>query len=342
MVELETHTEVHNDVGVKPIAADASKAKADNEGRLVSGLAAYLAKLGLEDGDLNKVIDLLQGTTRLDTLQESPEQRALEEIRVENPVDGVGQSKFAGAGRRSEVPPQKTIRLLLAEEQQILRNAYQSVFSHESGIEFLGSWADTSAEYLVEMAVGLKPDVIVLGVKAVQSETVEMLELLRKACPQVGLVLLFAYYDIQGIKALRAFSRGSSAGCAYLLKHTIDSVEQLTQVIHSVAEERIIVDPVVMEELIRTGDSQGSFMQELSPKEMEVLSWLAKGYRNDSIAELLSRDVKTIERHINNIYSKLQNDKKEGPDLSMHPRVRAALTYLRATGLLSALQCGQD
>ncbi len=94
--------------------------------------------------------------------------------------------------------------------------------------------------------------------------------------------------------------------------------------------------------MIRTGDSGNGVVQALSPKEMEVLGWLAKGYRNDTIAGLLSRDVKTVERHINNIYSKLQNDKSEGPDATMHPRVRAALMYLKAVGLLSGANSGDD
>ena len=68
------------------------------------------------------------------------------------------------------------------------------------------------------------------------------------------------------------------------------------------------------------------------------LSWMAKGYRNDTIAGILSRDVKTVERHINNIYSKLQNNKLGDDDElqpgSLHPRVRAALSYLKTTGLL--------
>ena len=51
-----------------------------------------------------------------------------------------------------------------------------------------------------------------------------------------------------------------------------------------------------------------------------LLGWLAKGYRYDSVAGLLSRDVKTVERHINNIYSKLQNNKPDNPDDTMHPR----------------------
>ena len=70
---------------------------------------------------------------------------------------------------------------------------------------------------------------------------------------------------------------------------------------------------------------------------------MAKGYRNDTIANVLSRDVKTVERHINNIYSKLFSDKKDDEEEgSRHPRVQAALTYLKATGLLTNDQLADD
>lgn len=164
----------------------------------------------------------------------------------------------------------------------------------------------------------------------------EKLNTLRQACPDVGIVLLFAFYDIQGIKALREFSKETSSGCAYLLKHTVDTVEQLTQVIFSVVEGRIIIDPMVMEGINNSGDANNNFLRELSPKELEVLSWIAKGYRNDTIADVLSRDVKTVERHINNIYGKLHCGREDSPEESRHPQVQAALTYLRATGLLPA------
>ena len=60
---------------------------------------------------------------------------------------------------------------------------------------------------------------------------------------------------------------------------------------------------------------QKGFMNDLTPKAVEVLGWLARGYRNDTIAEILERDVKTVERHINNIYASLQDEEDE----SKHP-----------------------
>ena len=223
------------------------------------------------------------------------------------------------------------VRLYLAEEQQILREAYQSFFLPHPGLEVVGISGDTAVEALVTAASALKPDVILLGIKVLQPAVVERLEAVRESCPEVSIVLLSAYYDVNGIKALRQFSRGTSAGCAYLLKHTIDTVEQLTQVIHAVAEGRIIVDPTVMEGLIATGESKSSFLEDLSPRELEVLSWMAKGYRNSTIAEVLCLEPKTIERHINNIYSKLgtTHDAKQ-------PRVHAITMYLRGTGMLPA------
>ena len=189
--------------------------------------------------------------------------------------------------------PKGTIGLFLAEEQQILREAYQSVFSAQSNIELLGSTADTPTDFLAGMVQALKPEVIILGVKAVQPCTVEKLEALLEVCPHMGLVLLLAMYDGQGIKALREFSRDSSTGCAYLLKHTIDTVEHLTQVVSSVAEGRIIVDPMVMEELIRTGDSGNGVVQELSPKEMDEgvgLAGQGLPQRYDSRATVQARE----------------------------------------------------
>lgn len=325
MTQLDSRVGTMDFVGEKPVRV--GTAKGEDRVEIVAGLAGYLAKLGLADGELDQMITMLQSGRREETPDEIADGISMEgAVVVQEPVSR----------------PKGTIGLFLAEEQQILREAYQSVFSAQSNIELLGSTADTSTDFLAGMVQALKPDVIILGVKAVQPCTVEKLEALREACPQMGLVLLLAMYDGQGIKALREFSRDSSTGCAYLLKHTIDTVEQLTQVVSSVAEGRIIVDPMVMEELIRTGDSGNGVVQELSPKEMEVLGWLAKGYRNDTIAGLLSRDVKTVERHINNIYSKLQNNKPDNPDATMHPRVRAALMYLKAVGLLSGTEDGDE
>ena len=228
------------------------------------------------------------------------------------------------------------LRLYIAEEQQILREAYQAFFVPHPSIEVVGSSGDTSIDALVGAVVTLKPTVLLLGFKVLHAATVEPLKQVRQANPDIAIALLSASYDVKGIKALREFSRGAAAGCAYLLKHTIDTVEQLTQVIQSVAQGRIILDPAVMEGFINSTDAKSSFLKDLSPRELEVLSWMAKGYNNHTIADVLCLEPKTIERHINGIYNKLGT----APD-SKHARVHVATLYLRATGSLLADDSGE-
>ena len=220
MTQLDSRVETMDFVGEKPVRV--GTAKGEDRVEIVAGLAGYLAKLGLVDGELDQMITMLQSGRREETPDEIADGISMEgAVVVQEPVSR----------------PKGTIGLFLAEEQQILREAYQSVFSAQPNIELLGSTADTSTDFLAGMVQALKPDVIILGVKAVQPCTVEKLGALREACPQMGMVLLLSMYDGQGIKALREFSRDSSTGCAYLLKHTIDTVEHLTQVVSSVAGE---------------------------------------------------------------------------------------------------------
>ncbi len=223
------------------------------------------------------------------------------------------------------------LRLYIAEEQQILREAYKAFFSSHPRFDVLGASADTSAEDLIAVDAALHPTVMLLGFKILQEATVEKLNRVRGSNPDVAIAVLSAYYDVRGIKALREFSRGAAVGCAYLLKHTIDTVDQLTQVVLSVAEGRVILDPIVMEGLITSMDRKQSFLKDLSPREMEVLGWMAKGYNNRTIGDVLCIEQKTIERHINGIYNKLGADTD-----SRHARVHAITTYLKAVGLLPA------
>ncbi len=229
------------------------------------------------------------------------------------------------------------MKLYIAEEQQILREAYQSLLHPFPNIEIVGISGNTSGESLIRAASALEPDVMLLGIKVLQPSAVEKLNMVRDGYPGIGIVMLSAYFDMNGIKALRTFSRGATTGCAYLLKHTIDTVEQLIQVVFSVAEGRIIVDPAVMEGLMATADSKATSLKELSPRELEVLSWMAKGYRNTAIAEVLCLEPKTVERHINNIYGKLSDSVA-----AKHPRVHAITLYFRGTGQLPAEAIEED
>ena len=223
----------------------------------------------------------------------------------------------------------KRIKVFVVEEQELLRDAYQAVLPLEQTLEIAGISGDTDTESIMNMLSSLQPDAVVLGTKMLQPSTIAEMEEIREQFPDIGIVLLSTLYDIQGIKQLRGFTKNSSKGCAFLLKHSIDRISQLTQVIHAVTEGQVILDSVVMEGLIGAGDTKTAFLKELTHRELEVLSWMAKGYRNATIAEVLCVDPKTIERHINSIYSKLNMVTE-----NKHPRVNSIMLYLKATGQL--------
>ena len=147
------------------------------------GLISYLAKLGLGDTDLTRVMSLLQTTQRPEEPQAAPAQGPM----PANPESGEPEwdipkdKAFDFEGREGqERPATKTIRLFLAEEQQILKEAYQSFFSQQPGIELLEPSYDTSAEFLIAAATEYKPNVMLLGVKMAEAATVEKLERLRE------------------------------------------------------------------------------------------------------------------------------------------------------------------
>jgi len=222
----------------------------------------------------------------------------------------------------------QTIKLFVAEEQMVLKEAYNSYFSYSPSFEAIGFIDGTSEDQLRAAISQDIPQVLLLGLKFLDFTVGKELEMIREVCPQTGLVLLFACYDPTGVKALREFSSDSQAGYAYLLKHNIDTADQLGKVVKGVAQRRIIVDPEIMEDLVDSATQESQLLLALSPKEMQVLSWLARGYTNKTIADVLSRGTKAVERQVSNIYAKMRLSE------SKDARVGSALVYLKATGML--------
>ncbi len=293
-----------------------------------------------DDMAIQRLLGLGQDAGALQTLIPASAEKSLNGADIDLSEFTFHDLRTSAVSVVEELPQQvktEQIRLYIAEEQQIMREAYRTFYVSSLDVSIVGSSEDTHSETLVTAAATLKPDVIIVGTKVLQPSTVEKLKTVREYDPEIGIVILSAYYDVKGIMALREYSKGAQAGCAYLQKHTLDTVNQLTQVIKSVAEGRIIVDPAVMNRLMTSDQSGDSFLKELSPRELEVLGWMAKGYRNGSIAETLCLEPKTVERHINSIYSKLGSRPEP-----KHARVHAIIRYLKARGLLPAEEFTDD
>jgi DNA-binding NarL/FixJ family response regulator len=226
-------------------------------------------------------------------------------------------------------------KLYVIEEQRIFNNIYKEVFSPLNSICLLGLTNNIHIIPTITEIKTLDPDILFISIKKLDQTLIEELKQVRLSLPNSGLVISFISYNSQNITAIRKMTAGSGCGLALLLKQSVDRAEQLCSVIKAVNEGQVILDSVVTD-LMFAEKEQGP-IKELTPRELRIIDLMAKGYTNSNIAKALYIDIRTVQHHINNIYSKL----KEEPEFnSGHPRVSAARLYLETTGEL--LTCGSE
>ena len=224
----------------------------------------------------------------------------------------------------------KTIRLFIVEEQEIYRELYKSILPSMASVELLKVSPNGEIDEMNQMVSSLRPDVLLLSTKKLDKNIIDELQQIRVAYPQIGIVLLLVFYTAQDIELLRKLALAGKGGMALFLKQSLDLTEQLFGIIVSVNRGQIILDPLLTSFLLME-KTEYPFLNQLTARELEILSLLSKGYTNSSIAGALYIDVKTVEHHINSMYSKLRT----AADFNnRHPRVSAARIYLEATGEL--------
>ena len=118
---------------------------------------------------------------------------------------------------------------------------------------------------------------------------------------------------------------GGADGVGYLLEDHVADVGQFVQAVRQVADGGTVLDPEVVTQLMARR-RRGNLLDELTPREHEVLALMAEGRSNSAIAESLSVSDGAIEKHVSNIFSKLGLP----PADATHRRVLAVLTYLRS------------
>ena len=167
------------------------------------------------------------------------------------------------------------------------------------------------------------PDVVLTDIRMPPTGTdegVRASDELRRSHPATGVVVLSQYDDPEF--ALALLDRGSE-GRAYLLKERMSDPEQLVAAIRAVAEGSSVIDPKVVDALVR-GRNARSPLAVLSPREREVLAEMAAGKDNTAIAGTLFLTVRAVEKNINSIFTKLDL----AAEAEIHKRVKAVLVHL--------------
>ena len=214
------------------------------------------------------------------------------------------------------------VRVCIADEDELLLAGSTQLLSQSPAIEVVRS---TLTRYSLGDATWLlapNADVYVLGMDTLSERVIDALNLAGAAHGRRGVVLLANEIDDGLGETLASFMRAWTAGFACLFKRTIDSSRKLMGVIESVVDGRTTAEAAVMKKLLGRDDS-GTWIDQLSQRELQVLKLMAAGYSNPAIGAEMHLETKTIERHINGIYGKFGDQGASG-----HLRVQAVTAYL--------------
>jgi DNA-binding NarL/FixJ family response regulator len=219
------------------------------------------------------------------------------------------------------------IRVILGEDSYLAREGIERILQGADDIDLVGTYGD-----LDELSAGIdreRPDVVLTDIRMPPTHTDEGIQLatsLRSSHPAIGVVVLSQHANAS--YAAQLLSDGS-AGRAYLLKERVKDTGELARALRSVADGGSVVDPVVVESLLRTQQlRKESHLDRLTPRELEILALIAESKSNAAIAESLVLSKRAVEHHINGIFMKL--DLGEPGEVSR--RVKAALLYLARDG----------
>jgi DNA-binding NarL/FixJ family response regulator len=211
------------------------------------------------------------------------------------------------------------VRLVIGEDSVLFREGLASLLA-DAGHDIVARAGD--APELVAAVRRHRPDLAIIDVRMppdLTDDGARAAKQLRHEIPDLAIVLLS-----QHIETSHSVELVATGGFGYLLKDRILDVEDFLGALRRVAAGGSALDPEVVARLIRTG--VGGPLGRLTPRERDVLSLMAEGHTNVTIARRLCVSDRTVETHVANILIKLDLDQVDGGNR----RVLAVLTFLDA------------
>jgi DNA-binding NarL/FixJ family response regulator len=221
--------------------------------------------------------------------------------------------------------PRAPIRILIAEDHYLIREGLCRLLADSGEVEVLGA-VGTAVE-LLPLVAELNPDAVLTDIRMPPGHHMEGIEAahqIRASHPDVGVVVLSQHADES--YAFELLKNGT-AGLAYLLKERVGDLEELLRALHEVSEGRSAIDARVVDALVqRRARRAASGLDDLTPRERNVLHEMAQGKNNAAIAEALVLSESAVEKHVGSILAKLGRSGEEG----VHRRVAAVLAFLQS------------
>lgn len=217
------------------------------------------------------------------------------------------------------------ISIVIAEDSLLVRDSVSRALSTDPRATVVGVAEDYDSA--VELVDRKKPTLLVTDIRMPPTSTDEGIRLaqwMRIAHPDVGVIVLSNYTDPRYAAGLL---EGGTARRGYLLKERVAHFGELHDAVHQVAGGGTVLDPLVVEALLAQPRSAPA-LSRLTPREREVLSELATGFSNRTVAQRLVLSQRAVEKHINSIFAKLELT----VDDSVDRRVKAVLMFLDDRG----------
>jgi DNA-binding NarL/FixJ family response regulator/class 3 adenylate cyclase len=268
-------------------------------------------------------------------------ERTREQLDSEHDVEDLGDHQLAGidrperlfqlnaAGLPAKFPALSTarkgfrgVRVVLADDSVLLREGIARLLE-DAGFEVVAQ--SGTAEDLLRHVGMHKPDVALIDIRMPPTQTDEGLraaQQIRERWPETGVLVLSQY--VEPAYAMELLGENAE-GVGYLLKDRVSDVDEFAAAVRRVAEGGSALDPAVVSQLVgrRRRDDP---LEELTPREREVLELMAQGRSNQAVAESLVITLRAVEKHVTSIFSKLRLP----ATAEDHRRVLAVLTYLRS------------
>ncbi|WP_433723720.1 response regulator [Actinoplanes sp. CA-051413] len=192
------------------------------------------------------------------------------------------------------------IRVLIADDQRVVREGLSMVLALMEGVEVVGTATDGAEA--VTLARTVRPDVVLMDLRMPRCDGVEATRRLRTEAPEVRVVVLTTYSDDRSVlDAVRAGARG------YLTKDA--GGEQIHEALRQVVDDHAVIDPAVQRHLVDAIAGEPAprpgFPDGLTPREAEVLSLMAGGLSNAEIASRLTVSEATVKSHVNHLFAKI-------------------------------------
>jgi len=197
-----------------------------------------------------------------------------------------------------------TIRVLIADDQRVVREGLALLLGLLPGIEVVGAAAD--GEAALDLVAECRPDVVLMDLRMPRCDGVEATRRLRERDDPANVIALTTYADDRSVvEALRAGARG------YLTKDA--GADEIRRAIEAVVRGEAAIDPAVQHHLVdliasgtlpEESPARSALPDGLTPREAEVLSLIAAGLSNGEIARRLTVSEATVKSHVNHLFSK--------------------------------------